>query len=203
MKQRASSVALVLIATIAALGVSAAVLAAAPQPLPQFERVMLMQSPRVVGDLAMSDQDGRRRSLGDLAGAPALVFFGFTHCPEICPTTLQKLAMIKAAQPKELAGVRVVLISVDGERDTPEVMKAFLKRFSTDFVGLTAPAAEVRNLAMNFSAPFFKDPPKDGAYLVQHSSRVYALDKQGRLRAELYDASAEATAGIARALLAE
>lgn len=215
MKRRASSPGSALIATVAAIAAiaamavltvsvaNAATSAAAPKPLPQFERVMLMQSPRVVGDLAMSDQDGKRRSLGDLAGAPALVFFGFTHCPEICPTTLQKLAMMKAAQPKELAGVRVVLISVDGERDTPEVMKAFLKRFSTDFVGLTAPAAEVRNLAMNFSAPFFKDPPRDGAYLVQHSSRVYALDKQGRLRAELYDASAEATAGIARALLAE
>jgi protein SCO1/2 len=116
---------------------------------------------------------------------------------------LQKLAMIKAAQPKELAGVRVVLISVDGERDTPAVLNEFLKRFSSEFVGLTAPATEVRGLALQFSAPFFKDPPKDGAYLVQHSSRVYALDRQGRLRAELYDASAEATVGVARALLAE
>jgi protein SCO1 len=97
----------------------------------------------------------------------------------------------------------VVLISVDGERDTPEALKAFLARFSADFVGLTAPAAEVRVLAQGFSAPFFKDPPRDGAYLVQHSTRVYALDKQGRLRAELYDASADATAGLARALLAE
>ena len=61
----------------------------------------------------------------------------------------------------------------------------------------------MRNLALRFSAPFFKDPPKDGEYQVQHSSRVYALDRQGRLRAEIYDASPEATVGIARALLAE
>lgn len=174
-----------------------------PKPLPAFERVMVLGTPRVVTDLKMTDQHGARRQLADFAGAPALVFFGFTHCPGACPATLQNLALLKAARAKELAGLRVVLISVDGERDTPEALKAFLARFSADFVGLTAPAAEVRVLAQGFSAPFFKDPPRDGAYLVQHSTRVYALDKQGRLRAELYDASADATAGLARALLAE
>jgi protein SCO1 len=181
---------------------AASAAAGTPAPLPAFERVMTVE-PRVVGDLAMTDQDGKPTRLADLAGAPAFVFFGFTHCPEICPTTLQRLALIQRAQPKELAGVRVVLISVDGERDTPEVLKGFLGRFSKEFVGLTAPAGEVRNLALKFSAPFFKDPPKDGAYLVQHSTRVYALDKQGRLRAELYDVSADAVVGIGRALLAE
>ena len=187
-------------ALLVCLAASAA--ASAPQPLPAFERVMTVE-PRVVGDLAMTDQDGKSARLADLAGAPAFVFFGFTHCPEICPTTLQKLAMIQRAQPEELAGMRVVLISVDGERDTPEVLKGFLGRFSKDFEGLTAPAGEVRNLALKFSAPFFKDPPKDGAYMVQHSTRVYALDKQGRLRAELYDVSREAVLGIGQALLAE
>ena len=176
--------------------------APAPAPLPALERVMVIE-PRAVGDLAMKDQDGKPRRLADLAGAPALVFFGFTHCPDVCPTTLQKLAMIKSAKAKEMAGVRVVLVSVDGERDTPEVLEKFLERFDKDFVGLTAPSAEVRELALKFSAPFFKDPPKNGGYSIQHSSRVYALDKQGRLRAELYDASADATAALARALLAE
>jgi protein SCO1 len=177
--------------------------ARAPRPLPAFERVMAMSEPRVVGDLAMTDQHGKAVRLSELAGIPTFVFFGFTHCPEVCPLTLQRLAMIQRAQPKQLQGVRVVLISVDGERDSPQVLDAFLKRFSEDFVGLTAPSAEVRNLALKFSAPFFKDPPRDGAYLVQHSTRVYALDKQGRLRAELYDATAEAVVGIAGALLAE
>jgi protein SCO1 len=181
---------------------AASAAAGAPKPLPAFERVMTVE-PRGVGDLAMTDQDGKPARLADLAGAPAFVFFGFTHCPEICPTTLQKLALIQRAQPKQLAGVRIVLVSVDGERDSPEVLKSFLGRFSKDFVGLTAPPAEVRNLALRFSAPFFKDPPKDGAYLVQHSTRVYALDKQGRLRAELYDVSREAVLGIGQALLAE
>jgi len=174
---------------------AAAASVAATKALPAFERVMNIE-PRAVADLEMTDHTGKRRRLSDFAGAPAFVFFGFTHCPDACPTTLQKLAMIKP-------GIRVVLISVDGERDTPAVLKDFLARFSGEFVGLTAPPGEVRNLALSFSAPFFKDPPKDGAYSVQHSTRVYALDKQGRLRAELYDASREATVGVARALLAE
>ena len=181
---------------------AAAAAVAAPKPLPTFERVMNIE-PRAVADLEMTDHTGKRRGLSDFAGAPTFVFFGFTHCPDACPTTLQKLAMIKSAEGKSLEGLRVVLISVDGERDTPQVLKDFLKRFSGEFVGLTAPPEQVRNLALSFSAPFFKDPPKDGAYSVQHSTRVYALDKQGRLRAELYDASSEATVGVAHALLAE
>jgi protein SCO1/2 len=175
----------------------------ATRPLPSFDRVMTMSAPRVVGDMELTDQNGRRMRISDLAGAPTLVFFGFTSCPDACPTTLLKLGRLKAAQAKELKGLHVAFISVDGERDTPEVMKKFLQRFSPDFVGLSAPAEQVRPLALRFAAAFFKDPPKDGTYIVQHSTRVYALDKQGRLRAELYDASAEATLGVARALLAE
>ena len=176
--------------------------ASVPAPLPAFDRVMIVE-PRAVGDVAMTNQDGKPARLGDFAGSPVLVFFGFTHCPELCPATLQKLAMIKRTRAKELAGLRVVLVSVDGERDTPDVLKAFLARFPGEFTALTAAPAEVRNLALGFSAPFFKDPPKDGGYLVQHSARVYALDKQGRLRAEIYDVNAEAVTGIGTALLAE
>ena len=182
---------------------SAGVAVASTKPLPKLDRVMTMDTPRSVGDLAMTDQDGGPRRISDLAGAPTLVFFGFTNCPDVCPTTLRQLALIKSSRAKELAGLRIAFISVDGERDTPVVMKDYLKRFPAEFVGLTAPAEQVRNLALRFSAPFFKDPPKDGEYAVQHSSRLFALDKQGKLRAEIYDASTEAVVGIGRALLAE
>jgi protein SCO1/2 len=191
-----------LLATLLAASAGVA-MGAAPKPLPKFDRVMTMDTPRAVGDLAMTDQNGAAMRISDLAGAPTLVFFGFTNCPDVCPTTLQQLARIKSSRAKELSGLRIAFISVDGERDTPAVMKEYLKRFPVEFVGLTAPAAEVRGLALRFSAPFFKDPPKDGGYAVQHSSRLFALDKQGRLRAEIYDASPDAIAGIARALLAE
>ncbi len=198
MTMRAHWLAAVLMTTFATMAS-----AVTPKPLPAFDRVMTMSSPREVGDLKLTDHNGAAFSVSHLAGTPALVFFGFTNCPDACPTTLQRLALLKSSRAHELAGVRVVFITVDGERDTPEVMRRYLKRFSGDFVGLTAPAEQVRALALRFSAPFFKDPPKDGAYIVQHSTRVYALDKQGRLRAEIYDASSEAVVGIARALLAE
>lgn len=173
------------------------------KPMPALERVMGMASPRPVTDFELTDHTGVRKRFSALAGQPTLVFFGFTNCPDICPTTMQKLAQLKAANAAELAKLQVVLISVDGERDTPEAMSAYLKQFSKDFTGLTGPAQEVREIALRFSAPFFKDAPKNGKYLVQHSSRVYALDKQGRLRAELYDAPAESALAVARTLLAE
>src|SRR5262245_21264694 len=142
----------------------------AQQPLPAFKRVLQMSSPRPIAPFTLTDHQGKRRDWNTFAGTPTLVFFGFTNCPDVCPTTLQKLAQLKATQSAAFQGVQVVLISVDGERDTPEVLAEYLAHFSKDFVGLTGPAAEVREIALRFSAPFFKDPPKDGAYFVQHSS---------------------------------
>jgi protein SCO1/2 len=171
--------------------------------LPAFERVMNLGTPKVLDDVSLTDQNGARKHLADLAGAPTFIFFGFTNCPDVCPTTLRKLALIKSTRAKELADTRIVFISVDGDRDTPPVVKEYLKSFSKDFVGLTAPPDEVRKLALSLSAPFFKNPPKDGEYVVEHSSRVFALDKQARLRAELYDPSPQAVVGLTKALFAE
>ena len=190
------------VSVLAAAFASAAVVASV-KPLPSFERVMALNEPREVVDVALTDQHGRSLKLSSLAGKPAFVFFGFTNCPDVCPTTLRKLALIKSTHASELAGTRVVFISVDGERDTPAVMKQYLQAFSKDFVGLTARSDEVRKLALGLSAPFFKNPSKNGEYNVEHASRVFALDKHGRLRAELYDASPEAVVGIAKALQAE
>ena len=190
------------VSVLAAAFASAAV-GASVKPLPAFERVMALTEPREVVDIALTDQHGRSRKLSSLAGKPAFVFFGFTNCPDVCPTTLRKLASIKRVHAGELAGIRVVFISVDGERDTPAVMHDYLQAFPKDFVGLTASSDEVRKLALGLSAPFFKNPPKNGEYTVEHASRVFALDKLGRLRAELYEASPEAVVGIGKALLAE
>jgi len=172
---------------------------APPSALPALERVMAINPPRALAPFTLTDHLGKSRDWGTFAGKPALVFFGFTHCPDICPTTLQRLAQQSAA----LGDVQVVMISVDGERDSPAVLGDYLGQFSKQFVGLTGPAAEVREIALRFAAPFYKDPPKNGAYRVQHSSRLYAVDRHGRLRAELYDASPDATATLTRALLAE
>jgi protein SCO1/2 len=188
---------------VLAAAFASAAAAASVKPLPALERVMVLNEPREVVDIALTDQHGRPRKLGSLAGKPAFVFFGFTNCPDVCPTTLRKLALIKQAHAGDLAGINVVFISVDGERDTPAVMNDYLHAFSKDFVGLTGRSEEVRRLALGLSAPFFKNPPKNGEYTVEHASRVFALDKLGRVRAELYDVTPEAVMGVGKALLAD
>lgn len=173
-------------------------------PLPQLERVMVT-APKPIADFELTDDDGKPFKLSSLQGEPTLVFFGFAHCPDVCPAAMQKLMTLRKTSPKEFDKVQVVMISVDGDRDTPASMKAFLGKFSPDFIGLTGPPAQVRDIAARFSASFFKDPPKDssGAYLVQHTSRLYALDRKGRLRAEMYDSTVDATGTVLRSLLAE
>ena len=153
-------------------------------------------------DLEMTDHTGKRRRLSDLAGTPALVYFGFTHCPDACPTTLQKLAMIKSSRGEEpLKGVRVVLISVDGERDTPEVIEGFSRAL---FRGIrrahraTRPGAqsgaELLGAVLQGSA--------EGRRLRGAALDACLCTRQARTAARrTVRASREATVGVARALL--
>ena len=196
-----SATTLLSMASVASLATASA--AADFTPLPQIERVMVTV-PKPVADFQLTAQDGKPLRLSALHGRPVLVFFGFAHCPDVCPMALQKLSALQKSAAKEMKGVRVVMISIDGDRDTPEAMRDYLRAFSPDFIGLTGPIGDVREIATQFSATFFKDAPKsDGNYAVEHTARVFALDRKGRLRAELYDASAEATGQVVRALLAE
>jgi protein SCO1/2 len=192
-----------MLAGILAASFAAASAAADFTPLPQIERVMVT-APKPIADFQLTAQDGKPFRLSALHGRPALVFFGFAHCPDVCPLALQKLSALQKSAAKEMKGVRVVMISIDGDRDTPQAMRDYLHAFSPDFIGLTGPVADVREIAAHFSATFFKDAPKsDGDYTVEHTARVFALDRKGRLRAELYDASVDATGQVVHALLAE
>ena len=172
--------------------------------LPSFDGVMLQPTPKRLQDFELTDQDGRSFRFSSLRGAPALMLFGFAHCPDVCPTSLQKLALLKQSNP-ELKGVRVVMISVDAERDTAAALKEYLNHFSGDFIGLTGDPQHIREIATQFSAAFFKGEANatSGTYVVGHSGQVFAVDKAGNVRAEFYDASLDAMAGVTRALLAE
>lgn len=133
-----------------------------------------------------------------------LVFFGFTHCPSICPTTLARLRSLHAARDGALREAHIVLISVDGVRDTPERLKSYLAPLSADFIGLTGDPKSVAKIAAGFAAVFFKEPAaKDGSYNVMHSTQVFAVDKAGKLRATFADASIEDMATVTALLLAE
>lgn len=174
------------------------------QALPRLERVMIAEPPKSVADFVLTDQDGHAFAFSELRGKPALVLFGFAHCPDVCPAALAKLKRLHA-QSELSARVQVVFISVDGERDTPEALKTWLARVSEDFVGLTGDSNLVRDIAASFGAAFFKDQPgpDDQGYLVEHSSQIYLVDADGNLRAEFYDSPVEVMATLTRAVLNE
>jgi protein SCO1/2 len=179
-------------------------IAGAGSALPKLDRVYAFPEPRPIADFVLTDQDGRQRSFSSLRGHPALVFFGFAHCANVCPATLQRLATLHASNGGALKAARIVLISVDGDRDTPAGLKRFLAQVSPDFIGLTGEPRTTAAIAARFPAAFFKEPAaKDGSYNVGHSAEIFAIDKQGRLRAVFDDASVDAMAQVTAILLAE
>lgn len=177
---------------------------AARAQLPAFDRVLALQPPRPIGDAELVDQDAKTFHLSALRGKVAFVVFGFTNCPDICPLSMERLGELHNAGGVSNKDVAYVMISVDGERDTPEAMKAFVTKYSPDFIGLTAEPSRVEPIAGEFQARFFKgNHDHGGGYSVAHSSQIFVLDTAGRLRAEVYGASLDAMAGLTRALLAE
>lgn len=178
--------------------------ASAPTPLPALERVTVVAAPKAIADFTLTDQHGRTRTLASLRGAPTLVFFGFTHCPDVCPAAMTKLKLLHESGGGALKAARVVMISVDGERDTPAVMKKYLASFSPDFIGLTGDPRAVADIAARFSAVAFKEQPDPkGNYDYYHSSQVFLVDKAGRLRASFADASVENMVTVTRIVVDE
>lgn len=131
------------------------------------------------GEFVLVDQNGNEFSSEQLKGKKSLVFFGFTNCPAICPTSM---AVISAAleQLEDADEVQPVLISVDSERDTPEVMKAFLANFHPSFVGLTGDEEKLAEVKKAYKVYSNKgEVPEDGNYNMDHSSLVYFMDENG------------------------
>ena len=179
---------------------------AAAATLDGMDRVRVLESPVVLSDVALVDTAGDDFTLSSLHGNVVFVFFGFTNCADICPLTMQHFREVHASGAIDTDKVRFVLVSVDGERDTPEAMHRFLSGYSEDFVGLTGATPDLKSLAKQFRAPFYKGNAASsptGNYTVAHSPRVYAVDTTGALRAELYDSSVETMSGVANALLQE
>ena len=182
---------------------SSLVLAGAP--LPGFDRVMVLPEPREITDAELTSHKGESFRLTQLRGRPSLIFFGFTNCADVCPAAMAKFLQLERSGLLDSHAVNFALISVDGERDSPEAMRVFLRQFSEAFVGLTGDPGDVRKIATSFRAPFFKGDMRgaDGSYSVAHSTQMFLLDRAGRLRAELHNPTVEAMAGITNAVLAE
>ena len=172
--------------------------------VPTLERVRVVETPRAIADAEFTDEEGRAVRLHDLRGKVGFVLFGFTNCADVCPLTMERLGQLRDSGGLNSADVAYVMISVDGERDTPAVMKEFLARYPDEFVGLTAAPNRVTPVAEQFSAAFFKGAHvAHGTYDVAHSPQIFVLDAAGNLRAELFGASIESMTAVALALLTE
>jgi|GEM_PF-2643064 len=173
--------------------------------VPAYERVRVLETPKPIGSATLTDQNGAPFDLAKLQGKVAFVLFGFTNCPDACPLSMERLRELNHSGLVAADDVAYVMISVDGERDTPAAMKAFLAKYSSEFIGLTADPNRVQPIAQQFSAAFFKGSrhQHDGGYEVAHSPQIFVLDLKGRVRAEVFGASLEAMAGVAHALLDE
>lgn len=153
-----------------------------PFGAPSFHGTVI-QSPDLAADFTLTASTGERLSLSDLRGKVVLMYFGYTFCPDVCPTTLNELKKVPTALGDRADEVQVVMVSVDPQRDTPEVLREFLAHFDPSFLGLTGTEEEVLAAATPFGIYFsaHEGSPATG-YLVDHTSSVLAIDKQGYLR---------------------
>ena len=132
--------------------------------------------------LALADHNGKPRTLADFHGKIVVLFFGFTQCPDVCPTTLAEMAKVVKELGADGDKVQVLLVSVDPERDTPALLKQYVTAFHPSFIGLAGDADATARTAKEFKVYVQKQPIKSGGYSVDHSAGTFILDQQGRLR---------------------
>lgn len=147
----------------------------------------------VGGDFSGVDQHGHPFTFSQTNGKLRLVFFGFTHCPMICPTSLATLSSVQDELGSDAAKVAPIFVSVDPERDTPEVMKNYMSSFNSSMIGVTGDKAQIKAAADAFKVYYSAGKTEtDGGYNMDHSGYIYLMDKDGKyLKHFAYDASAE------------
>ena len=141
---------------------------------PQLASGTWLPQAKPVIDFQLTDTSGHPFTHRDLAGAPTLVFFGFTHCPDVCPTPLVKLAQVRRRA--AIPGLRVLFISVDPERDTPPALALYVHAFDPQFEGLTGDQRTINQLAANFGVAVNRVELPGGDYTMDHSAVVFVLD---------------------------
>ena len=134
-------------------------------------------------ELALTGHDGKPRTLADFRGKLVVLFFGYTYCPDVCPTTLAEMAGVMKALGKDAERVQVLMVTVDPERDTREVLAQYVAAFDPRFLGLYGDAAATQRAAKEFKIFYEKRPgATPSAYSVDHSGQSYVLDDKGNLR---------------------
>lgn len=136
-------------------------------------------------DFSLTDTEGQRRTLADYRGKIVLIFFGFTQCPDVCPTALTRAVDIKEQLGPDGDKIQVLFISVDPERDTPELLRAYMQAFDPGFVALRpADDAELAQTAKDFKV-FYQKVPTGSSYTMDHSALTYVYDTTGKLQIAL------------------
>ena len=183
----------------------AACLAACDQPgKPQFKGIDLTGA-EYARNLNMSDQDGRMRSLADFKGKVVVLFFGYTQCPDVCPTTMAELAEVKRSLGADGDKLQGVFVTIDPQRDTAALLKAYLGSFDKSFVALRGSEEQTKAAAKEFKVFYAKVPGKaEGSYTMDHTAASFIFDTQGRVRVfTRYGMGAQAMADDIKVLLAE
>jgi cytochrome oxidase Cu insertion factor (SCO1/SenC/PrrC family) len=162
------------------------------------------KQPGIGGPFALVDQNGKTVTSDSLKGKPTLIYFGYAFCPDVCPTSLLLMeTAVEKLGPEAAKKVNLVFITVDPERDTPKLMKGYVENFGPTFIGLTGTTEQIAQVARAYRVYFQKVPGKDGGpYLMDHSSIVYLLDRNGRFVTHFtHEAKAETIAqAVARQL---
>lgn len=150
---------------------------------PQLHGIQL-QSPRAAEDFTLTASTGEELSLSDLRGKYVVLFFGYTYCPDVCPTTMNEMQqMVKALGPQRTQDLQVIMVSVDPERDTPEQLTTYVSYFDPSFIGLTGTVEDIQPVASQFGIFFEKQPGSDNTnYLVDHTAAITVIDPEGYVR---------------------
>lgn len=189
-----------------ALALSVAALAACSpaEKKPVFQGVDVTGA-EYAKDFSLPDQDGKVRSIKDFAGKVVVIFFGYTQCPDVCPTTMSELAEVKRSLGADGDRLQGVFITVDPERDTPEILKAYMANFDPTFVGLTGTPEQLAAVAKDFKIYYKKvDGKTPTSYTMDHSAGSYIYDTKGALRVySRYGSGAQALQSDVKALLAQ
>ncbi len=161
---------------------AAAALAACSDPKPQFKAIDLTGAD-YAKDFQLPDHNGQLRRLGDFKGKLVVMFFGYTQCPDVCPTTMTELAEAKKLLGPDGDKVQGLFVTVDPERDTPEVLKGYMANFDPSFIALRGTPEQLAAMAKDFKVYFKKvDGKTTTSYTMDHSAASLVYDTQGRLR---------------------
>ena len=173
-------------------------------PKPSFKGVDITGA-EYARKLSLTDGDGQPRTLAEFKGKLVVVFFGYTQCPDVCPTTLAELAEVKRSLGADSARVQGIFVSVDPERDSAALLKSYVASFGPDIIGLRGSLDETKAVAKEFKLFFAKAPGKtETSYTVDHTAGSYVFDAQGRVRLfTRYGSGAQALADDLKVLLAE